>query len=98
MTDCPLFTQEDLRERIDTIGGARRPSRFGWPGRLRNLGASASGKKVYVQTMKDLYRGSIGAFNTIYDTTFRFFDALASVVDWLRQSELWNVNETQDLR
>lgn len=96
MTDCPLFTEEDLRERTDTIGGARRPSRIGWPRRLRNLSASAPGKQVYVQTMKDVYRGSIGAFNTTYGTTFRSFDALASAVDWRPQSELWNVNETRD--
>ena len=96
MTDCPLFTEEDLRERPDTIGGARRPSRIGWPRRLRNLGAAAPGKQVYVRTMMNLYRGSIGAFNTTYGTSFRSFDALASAVDWRRHSELWNVNETRD--
>ena len=35
MTDCPLFTEEDCRERPDTIGGGRRKSRIGWPRRLR---------------------------------------------------------------
>ena len=44
MNDCPLFTEEDLRERTDTIGGARRRSRIGWPRRLRNLGSDAPGK------------------------------------------------------
>lgn len=96
MTDCPLFTEEDLRERPDTIGGARRASRIGWPRRLRNLGSSTPGKQVYVQTMMDVYRGSIGAFNTTYGTTFRSFDALASAVNWRPQSALWNVNETRD--
>jgi hypothetical protein len=50
MTDCTLFTEEDLRERTDVIGGARRKSRIGWPRRLRNMGADAPGKKAYVQT------------------------------------------------
>jgi hypothetical protein len=96
MTDCALFTEEDLRERTDTIGGARRPSRVGWPRRLRNLGASAPGKMTYVQTMMDLYRGSIGAFNTTYGTAFRSFDALAKAENWRPQTELYNVNETRD--
>ena len=43
MTDCTMFTEEDLRERTDVIGGARRNSRIGWPRRLRNLGARAAG-------------------------------------------------------
>jgi hypothetical protein len=96
MTDCALFTEEDLRERTDTIGGARRPSRIGWPRRLRNLGASTPGKKAFVQTMMDLYHGSIGAFNTTYGTTFRSFDALAAAKNWRPQTELSNVNETRD--
>ena len=56
MTDCTLFTEEDLRERPDVIGGKRRKSRIGWPRRLRNLGASAPGKQAYVQIMQQVYR------------------------------------------
>ena len=49
MTDCPLFTEEDCRERPDVIGGAVRKARIGWPRRLRNLGADAPGKQAYVR-------------------------------------------------
>lgn len=96
MTDCPLFTEEDLRERPDTIGGARRPSRIGWPRRLRNMGGDAPGKRVYVETMKDIYRGRIKDFNTTYDTKFKSFDDLASAENWRPHTRLSNANESRD--
>lgn len=96
MTDCPLFTEEDCRERPDTIGGARRESRIGWPRRLRNLNAEAPGKQAYVETMRDLYRGEISDFNATYVTRFGSFDALASAERWRPHSDLSNGNETRD--
>jgi hypothetical protein len=96
MTDCPLFTEEDCRERPDVIGGARRKSRIGWPRRLRNLGADAPGKAAYVQTMRDLYRGEIRDFNTTYGTTFDSFDALLAAENWRPATDLSNANETRD--
>ena len=96
MTDCPLFTEEDCRERPDVIGGARRASRIGWPRRLRNLGASAPGKRAYVQTMKRLYRGRIGDFNTTYGTAFDSFDALAANENWRPETDRSNGNERRD--
>lgn len=96
MTDCPLFTEEDLRERPDVIGGKRRESRIGWPRRLRNMGANAPGKKAYVQTMRDLYRDSIVDFNATYETQFDSFDALAAAENWRPQTQLSNANETRD--
>ncbi|MEM1295011.1 MAG: hypothetical protein AAGH89_06570 [Verrucomicrobiota bacterium] len=96
MTDCTMFTEEDLRERTDVIGGARRASRIGWPRRLRNLGAEAPGKQAYVKTVKDLYRGRIDAFNVTYGTSFESFDALASAENWRPHTELSNANETRD--
>lgn len=96
MTDCPLFTEEDLRERPDTIGGARRKARIGWPRRLRNLEASAPGKRAYVETMRDVYRGEIGAFNTTYGTEFESFAALSAAENWRLYTQLSNVNETRD--
>ncbi len=96
MTDCPLFTEEDCRERPDVIGGARRTSRIGWPRRLRNLGADAAGKAAYVQTMRDIYRGSIAEFNATYSTSFDSFDALASAKNWRAHTDLSNGNETRD--
>ncbi len=96
MTDCPLFTEEDCRERPDVIGGARRESRVGWPRRLRNMGSESPGKRAYVETMQDLYRGEIKAFNATYGTTFDSFDSLASAEGWRPQTDLSNANETRD--
>lgn len=96
MTDCAMFTEEDLRERTDVIGGARRPSRIGWPRRLRNLGATASGKQAYVSTMRDLYHDDIAGFNAAYETGFDSFDALAKAENWRPETRLSNANETRD--
>ncbi|MEL6110563.1 MAG: hypothetical protein AAFU85_31535, partial [Planctomycetota bacterium] len=96
MTDCPLFTEEDCRERTDVIGGARRPSRIGFPRRLRNLGAEAAGKQAYVRLLRKLYQDSIAAFNQTYATSFESFDALATARQWRPHTELSNANETRD--
>ena len=96
MTDCPLFTEEDCRERPDVIGGERRKSRIGWPRRLRNLGADAPGKAAYVRTMRDLYRGQIRDFNATYGTTFDSFDALLAAANWRPATDLSNADETRD--
>ena len=96
MTDCPLFTEEDCRERPDVIGGARRKARIGWPRRLRNLPAAAPGKRAYVETVKDLYRGEIRDFNSTYGTKFNSFAALATAEQWRPQTDLSNGNETRD--
>lgn len=96
MTDCPLFTEEDLRERPDTIGGARRDSRIGWPRRLRNFPGTAPGKQVYVQTMQHLYGDQIRKFNATYSTTFRSFAELAETENWRPDTQLSNSSETRD--
>ena len=96
MTDCPLFTEEDCRERTDVIGGARREGRVGWPRRLRNLPAAAAGKQAYVATVRDLYGGKIGDFNTTYGTSFDSFDALERAKQWRQQTDLSNASETRD--
>ena len=96
MTDCPLFTEEDCRERPDTIMGARRASRIGWPRRLRNLGELSQGKKTYVQTMIKIYRGSIKGFNETYGTAFDSFDGLEKTEKWRVETDLSNSSETRD--
>ncbi len=96
MTDCPLFTEEDCRERPDVIGGARRKARIGWPRRLRNFDAAATGKRAYVQTMQHLYKGHIQDFNLTYGTSFDSFDALAAARSWRPATDLSNGNETRD--
>jgi hypothetical protein len=96
MTDCPLFTEEDCRERPDTIGGAQRKSRVGWPRRLRNLPADAPGKQAYVRTMRELYRDQIDEFNLTYGTRFASFDALQAAENWRPHTDLSNGYETRD--
>ncbi len=97
MTDCPLFTEEDLRERTDVIGGKRRARRSkGFPRRLRNLGSGAPGKLAYVRLMRKLYTASIDRFNDTYGTAFDSFDALASAENWRPETDLSNANETRD--
>ncbi|MBK8502867.1 MAG: hypothetical protein IPL46_11990 [Saprospiraceae bacterium] len=96
MTDCPLFTEEDCRERPDTIGGAQRKSRIGWPKRLRNLGAEAPGKHTYVRLMTKIYDGQIIRFNETYNTQFNSFDELTATKNWRMNTDLSNGNETRD--
>ena len=96
MTDCPLFTEEDCRERTDTVGGERRKSRIGWVRRLRNLNASAPGKRAYVDTMYDLYHGQIDDFNTTYRANFDSFDALLYGENWRTHTDLSNGYERRD--
>ncbi len=96
LTDCPLFTEEDCRERTDTIGGARRESRVGWIRRLRNLDANASGKHAYVDKMNEIYRGQINDFNTTYSTHFDSFDGLLTAENWRPHTDLSNSYETRD--
>ena len=96
LTDCTMFTEEDLRERPDVIGGKRRESRIGWPRRLRNLGPNSAGKIAYVDTMRELYRGKIADFNAVYKTEFADFASLAAAKDWRPSTRLSNANETRD--
>ena len=96
MADCPLFTEEDCRDRPDTVYGGRRPSRIGWPRRLRNMAGSSAGKRAYVGLMAQLYAADIEAFNQTYSTTFPSFDALAMAENWRLESDLSNAWETRD--
>ena len=96
MTDCPLLTEEDCRERPNVIGGAPRKARIGWPRRLRNLGPGAAGKQAYVAVMQDLYNGHIEDFNTTYQTDFGSFQELEAASDWRTHTDLSNGNETRD--
>lgn len=96
MADCPLFTEEDCRERPDNIYGARRASRVGWPRRLRNLGNSSAGKRSYVSLMSKIYEGNIQKFNETYTTQFDSFEALEKAERWRLETDLSNSSETRD--
>jgi len=96
MADCPLFTEDDCKERPDTVGGARRKSRIGWPRRLRNLGKSSPGKGAYVKTMVEIYQGDIKGFNQTYATAFESFEELEAAEQWRLETDRSNANEIRD--
>ncbi|MEO1214520.1 MAG: hypothetical protein AAFY45_13400 [Bacteroidota bacterium] len=96
MADCPLFTEEDCRERTDTIYGARRKGRIGWPKKLRNQAEDSDGKQAYVKLMKKLYEGDVQSFNNTYSTDFNSFQALQKAVNWRLETDLSNGFETRD--
>ena len=96
MADCPLFTEEDCRERPDTVYGGRREGRIGWPRKLRNLGSGAAAKQAYVKLMHELYQGSIELFNHTYQTKFNTFDELQKAEQWRPLTDLSNPNESRD--
>jgi hypothetical protein len=60
------------------------------------LSADAPGKRAYVQTIRDLYRGQVSDFNATYGTRFDSFDTLAAAEDWRPHTQLSNGNETRD--
>lgn len=72
MSDCPIFTDTDVR----SMGGSAT-----WPRILRNLGSDAPGKRIYVETLKGRYP-DIAGFNHVYATTFGSWTELAETVDW----------------
>ncbi len=96
MTDCPIFTDWDAKERGDTLYGAPRESLPTFPRVLRNLDGAQPGKQVYVETVRGLYRNSIADFNTVYRTRFGSFDALANAVRWRPTTDPANGHETRD--
>ena len=96
MTDCPIFTDWDAKERGDTLYGAPRPALPTFPRVLRNLPAGNAGKRVYVETVVDLYKGSISDFNAAYGTEFQSFDSLEAAADWRPTTKPANAQETRD--
>ncbi len=96
MTDCPIFTDWDAKERGDTLYGAPRRSLPTFPRLLRNLDGAQPGKRAYVETVRELYKDSITAFNSAYGTEFASFDALAGAVRWRLRSDPANGHETRD--
>lgn len=96
MTDCPILTDWDAKERGDTLYGAPRQALPTFPRLLRNLPASSPGKQAYVQTVRELYRGSISDFNAAYGSGFESFDSLAGATDWRADSDPANGRESRD--
>ena len=96
MTDCPIFTDEDARERGMTVYGAPRPELPTWPRLLRNSGASSDGKQKYVHCVRKLHRNNISSFNSVYSTDFASWDSLASATNWRERTDYNNETELRD--
>ena len=75
----PILTEMDAQRWEGGWVGTYLPT---WPRVLRNLGPEAPGKKVYVETMEEIYQGDIYAFNDIYGTSFASFDELFNTHGW----------------
>ncbi len=86
MSDCPIFTENDIR----FMGGSTS-----WPRLLRNLGGEAPGKQAYVNGMKSRYK-SIEEFNEAYGTSFLGWEALLAAENWRADVELSNSREAAD--
>lgn len=96
MTDCPILTDWDAKERGDTLYGAPRQGLPTFPRKLRNLDGAKPGKRAYVETVRKLYRDSIADFNSAYETSFGTFDSLAAAVNWRPRTDPSNGYETRD--
>ncbi|MFC1560969.1 hypothetical protein ACFL4V_00675, partial [Candidatus Latescibacterota bacterium] len=86
MSDCPIFTDED----VSSMGGSTT-----WPRILRNLGVYAPGKQAYVATMQKNYP-NIAAFNINYNTAFKSWNDLAEAENWRPNVSPANTNEQSD--
>lgn len=97
MTDCPLFTEEDCRERTDVIGGSQRASgSIGWPRRLRNLGPSAPREAGLRQSDEGALPRRHQQLQRDLHHVIRLLDTLASGENWRLDSDLSNADETRD--
>lgn len=77
MADCPPLTDGEAAWKKGTT----------WPRRLRNLGADAPGKRVWVDTMRERH-ADIAALNAVYRTDFGSWDALLAAENW-RDTHAW---------
>lgn len=86
MSDCPIFTDED----INMMGGTTSWSRV-----LPNLGAGAPGKIKFVELMQNRYT-DIKAFNSTYQTNFASWNDLTNAKNWRPNGAPDNENEKAD--
>lgn len=86
MSDCPIFTDQD----IQYMGGSTSWSRI-----LRNLGADSPGKQAYVECVKNRY-ADIGAFNDIYGSKFSSWTELSEELNWRPNIAPANASEQAD--
>jgi agarase len=94
-TDCPIYTDLDAAPHIRNIYGNARKGLPTFQNLLRNLPATAAGKKAYVDLVKKRY-SSVKDFNDVYHTEFDSFEALEKKANWRTGIDLSNERETED--
>lgn len=92
MSDIPVLTEEYAFS-ISNHQGYTLPT---WPRVLRNLPATAPGKKSYVDCMIEEYSGKIAEFNSVYDSEFSSWEDLRSAENWRPGADKANARETAD--
>lgn len=85
MSDCPIFTDNDIRFMGVTS----------WSRVLPNLDSDSLGKQAYVALMKKHY-SEIKDFNSNYESNFSSWDDLAKTKDWKPNKAPKNDNEKAD--
>lgn len=96
-TDCPILTDGDADAHGQVSWGRAQPNLPTWPRVLRNLAPDTPGKKVYVELMQDRYQ-SIGAFNSVYATTFSSFAHLLGSENWSDVLKSTEIDDADDNR
>ncbi|MEX0324331.1 MAG: hypothetical protein AB3N63_19390 [Puniceicoccaceae bacterium] len=89
MADIPVITERWSKA---VFKGRKTPT---WAMVIRNLPASAPGKQVYVETMKNRYK-SVKGFNKVYGTQFDSWPALKKAEDWRDFTDFSNETEIED--
>lgn len=93
LCSVPVLTEMDAERWHGGWVGTYLPT---WPRALQNLGAEAPGKKVYVETVKEIYRERIKDFNTTYGTSFSSFDELLKTERWRWREDIVVPQKQQD--
>lgn len=94
-TDCPILTDLDANAHGFVPQGGAAPDLPTWPRVLRNLGAGAFGKKVFVSLVREFY-SSIQGFNEVYKTSFSSFDGLLCAENWSSFTRVADVDDARD--
>ncbi len=98
MTDCPILTEIDAAARPTHVYGSARGATATWPRALRNLPASAPGKRAYVDFMRTRHSSWILHFNEVYETNFESWEDLLKAENWRPGVDPNNAKEIQDNR
>ncbi len=97
-TDCPILTDAEAAARPVVTHGSPREACPTWPRVLRNLPADASGKQVWVATIRQRYADNLNAFNDCYGVSFKSWNELLATTRWREVADVANARELADNR